>query len=155
MALQGLAGRSATIIEPFTIDESKNRVLIGHPCGCGAVSLAESVAKVHLRPYKPDEGLFVQFPIKSGPVTLANISGRPGSYRMLVATARSIEMSPDEWSKMGGIVAAIQFDESARSIMDRVIQEEGIDHHWVTVLGDLKQQLVQLCYLLDIRPVVL
>jgi L-arabinose isomerase len=93
--------------------------------------------------------------MKSGPVTLANISGRPGSYRMLVATARSVEMDPDEWSKIGGIVAGIQFDENVRSIMDRVIQEEGVDHHWVIVLGDHKQELIQLCDLLDIRPVVL
>lgn len=154
MILQRLSCRPAAIVEPFWIDESRNRVLIGHPCGSGAISLAESTAKVHLRPFKPEEGVFVQFPMKPGQVTLANISGRPGSYRMFIATGRSIELAPDEWSRIGGIAASIEFGESVKAVMDRVIQQEGIDHHWVTVFGDLKNELILLCELLEIRPVL-
>ena len=153
MIMQRLASTPAVIIEPFWVDESNNRLLIGHPCGSGAISLAESNEKVHLRPSKPEGGVFVQFPIKPGQVTLANISGRPGTYRMFIATARSIELTPDEWSRIGGIAASIKFEEDAKAVMDRVIQE-GIDHHWVTVLGDLRNELTLLCELLDIRPVL-
>jgi L-fucose isomerase-like protein len=154
MILQELGGRPAATIEPFTVDESENRILLGHPCGSGPVSLAESASKVHFRPFKPDEGVFVQFPIKSGVVTSVNISGRRGNYKMFIAVGNSSEMGPDEWSRIGGLAASIQFNENVRSVLYRVIQEQGIDHHWVTTFGNLQSELAELCSLLDIRAIL-
>ncbi len=152
--LQELGGTPAAIVEPFAIDESKNRILLGHPCGSTAIAFADSVSTVHFRPVKPDEGVFVQFPVKPGSVTIANISGRMGNYRMFIATARTVEVI-DEWSRRGGIVAGIQFNENARLLLSRLIQQEGIDHHWIIAFADLENELSELCNFLEVRPVLL
>ena len=116
MVLQELGGRPVTMVEPFSIDESKNRILLGHPCVATCMTFVESVSSIHFRPVKPDEGVFVQFPVKPGLVTIANVSGR-----------------------IGGILAGVQFNENARLLLNRLIQQEGIDHHSIVTFGDLKK----------------
>jgi L-fucose isomerase-like protein len=154
MILRELSGMPAAIIEPFAVDEEANRILVGHPCGAGPISLASSLSKVYLRPYKPDEGVFVQYPIRSGTTTSVNISGRIGNYKMLIAVANNTEMDPDEYARIGGLVARIQFEEKVSEVLYRMIQQEGVDQHWATVPGNFEGQLVELCELLDIRPII-
>lgn len=90
--------------------------------------------------------------MKTGRMTLACLSEDDCGYRMHIATG--VGKEPPQWVEMGVPLPSwpsVKFypDSSVRSILDHVQSQ-----HFAAVFGDYADELIDLCYLLDIRTVV-
>jgi L-fucose isomerase-like protein len=90
--------------------------------------------------------------MKQGRMTLACLSEDHDGYRMHIVTGEGKE--PPQWVEMGVPLPSwpsVKFypDGSVRSILDHVQSQ-----HFAAVFGDYVQELVDLCYLLGIKPVL-
>ena len=90
--------------------------------------------------------------MKTGRMTLASIAEDREGYRMHIVTGEGKE--PTQWVEMGVPLPAwpsIKFfpDGNVRSILDNVLSQ-----HFAVVYGDYVEELLNLCYLLDIKPVL-
>jgi L-fucose isomerase-like protein len=90
--------------------------------------------------------------MKKGRVTLACLSEDREGYRMHIVSGEAKERP--EWVEMGVPLPpwpSIKFypDSSVRSILDHVQSQ-----HFAMVYGDYVEELKNICYLLDIKPVL-
>jgi len=120
-------------------------------CGSGAFSLAEKMEDITLEPVRlANEGLCVLFPGRPGKVTLVNLVGRRGTYRMCVIKAEAIRTEmvfPGNPVKVRLPVSIDQFLE--------IVSKEGIGHHWMIGYGDVSRELIQLGQLLGIKVILI
>lgn len=85
-------------------------------------------------------------------MTLASLAEDREGYRMHIVTGEGKE--PPQWVEMGVPLPAwpsVKFfpDGNVRSILDNVLSQ-----HFAAVYGDYVEELLNLCYLLDIKPVL-
>jgi len=90
--------------------------------------------------------------MKQGRMTLACLSEDDEGYRMHIVTGEGKE--PPQWVEMGVPLPSwpsVKFfpDASVRNILDHVQSQ-----HFAAVFGDYVGELVDLCYLLDIKPIL-
>jgi L-fucose isomerase len=90
--------------------------------------------------------------MKTGRVTLACLTEDNEGYRMHIVTGEGKE--PPQWVEMGVPLPSwpsIKFfpDGNVRSILDHVLSQ-----HFALVYGNYVDELVNLCYLLDIKPIL-
>lgn len=90
--------------------------------------------------------------MKTGRVTLASLAEDDDGYRMHIVTGEGKE--PPRWVEMGVPLPSwpsIKFypDGSVRSILDHALSQ-----HFAMVYGSYVDELLDLCYLLDIKPVL-
>ncbi len=90
--------------------------------------------------------------LKLGRMTLACLAEDADGYRMHIVTGEG--KAPPQWVEMGVPLPpwpSVTFypDSSVRSILDSVLSQ-----HFAAVYGDYVDELVDLCYLLDIRPIL-
>ena len=90
--------------------------------------------------------------MKKGRMTLACLSEDRDGYRMHIVSGEGKERP--QWVEMGVPLPpwpSVKFypDSSVRSILDHVQSQ-----HFAAVYGDYVDELVDLCYLLDIKPVL-
>ena len=143
-----LTGKPAFHGELLGMFEKEDALLVAH-YGAGAPSLAESRGEISLEPDRSPSGrgVSVVFRVRKGPVTLASLTGRRDSYRMMIAAGESIE-APHVFH--GGIVANIKFHVNHRQVLDEAV---GMSHHWMVGLGDVSRELVEYCKMTGIQPV--
>ncbi len=90
--------------------------------------------------------------MKTGRMTLACLSEDDEGYRMHIVTGEG--RTPPQWVEMGVPLPSwpsVKFypDSSVRSILDHVQSQ-----HFAAVFGNYVDELVNLCYLLDIKPIL-
>ncbi len=90
--------------------------------------------------------------MKTGRMTLACLSEDGDGYRMHIVTG--VGKEPPQWVEMGVPLPSwpsVKFypDAGVRSILDHVQSQ-----HFGAVFGDYHKELIELCYLLDIKPVL-
>jgi L-fucose isomerase-like protein len=90
--------------------------------------------------------------LQTGRLTLACLSEDDEGYRLHIVTGEG--KRPPQWVEMGVPLPSwpsVKFhpDGSVRSILDHVQSQ-----HFAAVFGDYADELVNLCYLLDIKPIV-
>ncbi len=90
--------------------------------------------------------------LQTGRLTLACLSEDDEGYRMHIVTGEG--KRPPQWVEMGVPLPSwpsVKFypDGSVRSILDHVQSQ-----HFAAVFGDYADELLNLCYLLDIKPIV-
>jgi len=143
-----LTGRPAFHGELLGVLKEQDALLVGH-YGAGAPSLAPSKQEISLEPDRSPmgRGVSVVFQIRHGPVTIASLTGRRGSYRMMIAPGESIS-APEVFH--GGIVANVRFRTNHRQVID---QANGMSHHWMLGIGDVSEELVEYCEMSGIKPV--
>ncbi|MDI6870992.1 MAG: hypothetical protein QME79_06480 [Bacillota bacterium] len=144
----GAEGPTA-LAEVGRLDLEGNSLLLAHE-GSSAHSLAEDGSKVHILP-GGESGTVVGFPLRPLPVvTLVNLCGKAGSYRMFIARGSAERVSEEEWISAGSkFVARIRMEGDARAVFERML-EQGVDHHLLISEGDLTTRLSDLCDLLQI-----
>jgi len=143
-----LTGRPAFHGELLGVLKEQDALLVGH-YGAGAPSLAPSRREISLEPDRSPmgRGVSVVYQIRPGQVTIASLTGRRGSYRMMIAPGESIR-APQVFH--GGIVANVRFRTNYRQVLD---QANGMSHHWMLGLGDVSQELVEYCRISGIKSV--
>jgi L-fucose isomerase-like protein len=143
--LIGLSDQPVHNIDPLFLYDEDNSILGSH-CGCGSFELAESKEKIQFSNVRlANKGLCVLFPSKPGNVTLANLVGRKGTYRMGVIEAVAVK------TKMvfPGNPIRIKLPISIERYLER-IEESGLGHHWIIAYGSYSESLKYLASLINI-----
>ena len=120
-------------------------------CGAAPTKLASSWHDIHIRDNSQvGGGVEVEFPLKPGRVTLAKLT-RPigGKYSMLIATADAVEVTP----RMRGNLANIRLDVPIEKFIDAMVNQ-GVEHHIMVTYGDIKEELMMLCDMIDINQII-
>ena len=91
------------------------------------------------------QGACVLFAGRPGPVTLVNLVGRRGTYRMGVACGKAIPTG----MVFAGNPTKVVLEGGVQHYLD-VIAREGLGHHWMIGYGDVRKPLRDLCVLLGI-----
>jgi L-arabinose isomerase len=134
--------------ELLGILEKEDALLVAH-YGAGAPSLAASRGKIHLEPDRASgKGVSVVYQVRPGAVTVASLTGRRGTYRMLIAPGQSVRAKE---VFHGGIVANVRFRVNHREVLDKA---RGMSHHWMLGMGDVSRELAEFCEMTGIRAVV-
>ncbi len=140
LILTRLTGQPVHNTDPLGVDTDEGSIVYSH-CGSGSLSLAQSpddVEAAHVR--LMDQGLCLLFPGKPGPVTLVNLVGRQGTYRMGVAHGRAVPTD----MVFAGNPTKVVLEGGVQNHLD-VVAREGLGHHWMIAYGDVRAQLEEFC----------
>ncbi|MHB9134365.1 MAG: hypothetical protein ACYDBB_25110 [Armatimonadota bacterium] len=126
-------------------DPADNTIIFSH-CGSGALCLAGCKVDIVLNSCRlMDVGVTPHFPGRPGRVTLLNLVGRRGTYRMGVLTGEAV---PTEVVFPGNPVK-VRLDAPLAPVLAE-IAETGLGHHWMIGEGDVAGTISEFCRLLDI-----
>lgn len=118
----------------------------------------KNLSKIELRPsFRPGGGATVYFKAAPGPVTLARLSRRAGKYIMVIFTGEAIEPPPEAYQEFIAARGSHQLPTMfvhATLNFDELIAEFG-SNHISGVAGLCVDELVHVCRMLDIKPIVL
>ena len=123
-------------------------------CGAAPCSLCKPNAERVLNNSStvPTKGVINEFPLKPGRVTIARLGEtRDGSkFRMLIATGTAIDTD----MFVRGNPLKVKMDAGNKRVHD-VTFYEGFEHHYSLCYGDISQELLDFCRIMDIEPIVL
>jgi L-arabinose isomerase len=146
--LKLFTGRPAFHGELLGILEEEDALLVAH-YGAGAPSLAASREEIRFEPDRSSgRGVSVVYQVKPGPVTVASLTGRRGSYRMFIANGESIRARE---VFHGGVVASVRFRCPHNEVLRKA---RGMSHHWLLGIGDVSRELIEYCEMVRIKTVV-
>ena len=144
--MQNLSGMPTHHIDPLQLKEEEN-ALIGSHCGSGAVEIAEDPKEIKLTHVRlANKGVCIQFPSKTGEITMANLIGRKGTYRMAIITGKAIKTTME----FPGNPIKIQFPFELDRFLD-LVEIGGFGHHWVVAYGDISRELIRIAEMLNIK----
>ncbi len=148
LVLSWLARGPSFVADLVHLDPADGTGVLWH-CGLAPVSMADPestpMATIHTNRRKP---LLHEFPLKPGRVTLARISQSRNRHRLVVGGGEMVRR-PLAFSGTAGVV---HFDRLVEDVMTTVL-DEGLEHHYAVVYGDVRTELRALAALLDL-PVV-
>jgi L-fucose isomerase-like protein len=145
LILACLTGQPVHNTDGLGVDMDEGSIVFSH-CGNGSMSLAESPGSIEVAHVRlMHKGACVLFPAKTGPVTLVNLVGRRGTYRMGIAIGQAV---PTDMVFAGNPVKVV-FERGAQHYLD-VVAAEGLGHHWIIGYGDVRNVLYDLCNFLKI-----
>jgi L-fucose isomerase-like protein len=149
LMLQWISGDTVAFLEHY--EHHPEWILLGVD---GYIPAQMVVGRPQVKPISTVllDGLVFCSRMKTGRMTLACLSEDDFGYRMHIATGEGKE--PPQWVEMGVPLPSwpsVRFypDSSVRRILDHVQSQ-----HFAAVFGDYADELADLCYLLDIEPVV-
>jgi len=128
-------------------DYDTNEATLWH-CGAAPFSLVAPGEKVLLGEEFGIGGLNVEFPLKSGEVTIARLGYLDGKYRMLVTTGEALKIGPI----VRGTVAQVKCDADLKRLVDELIYG-GWEHHVTMIYSNVAAELETLCRVLEIECV--
>ncbi len=150
LMLHELTGSPVHNTDLLSVYEENHSSVYSH-CGSGAFSLAEKKEDIALEPVRlANEGLCVLFPGRPGKVTLVNLVGRKGTYRMSIVKGEAVRTELVFPGNPVKVVLPVSVDEFLETVA-----REGIGHHWMVGYGDVSSELVQLGQLLGIKTVLI
>lgn len=138
----------------ISFDYAKNTAVFWH-CGAAPSALCRKFEDTRLRQhFRVDggdkKGLVNEFPLKPGPVTLAQLDEDGDGYRMLIAKGTALDTEPF----VRGNPLDVRFDGSVEKLVS-TIMDGGFKHHYSLVHADIGAELIELCRWLNITPVTI
>ena len=147
--LGDLSPTPAMLGELAHIGSEDGAFYIGHAGSC-ALSLAASLDEVTIAG-EGETGCFVQFPIrKMDKATLVNVWDATDSYRLFAGQVECKGMTLEEWGRMGGVSLAKLEAAWAGDNLLSLLADAGMEHHFVLVEGDLREDLCDLAEFLGL-----
>jgi L-fucose isomerase-like protein len=138
--LMQLTGQPVHNTDGLGVDLQEGSIVFSH-CGNGSTALAESTDTVEIANVRlMHKGVCVLFPAKPGPVTLANLVGRRGTYRMGVAFGEAIHTD----MVFAGNPTKVILDGGVEHYLDAVARH-ALGHHWMIGYGDVRKELQAFC----------
>jgi L-arabinose isomerase len=135
-AMQVMSGRPIHNTDLLFADAKENTCTFSH-CGNSAISLAERKEDIRLEHVRlMDQGVVSLYPGAPGRVTLANLCGRKGSYRLACYTGEAV---PTEMV-FPGIPVKVRLDVPVEAFL-RDTALFGAGHHWMIACGDISAAL--------------
>ncbi len=148
LILGWLAGSASFVADLVQLEGETNSGVLWH-CGLAPFEMADPdstpTATVHSNRQKP---LLSEFPLKPGRVTLARVSQSRGQHRIVVGGAEMLR-NPLAFSGTAGVV---RFDRPVAAVMSAIL-DEGLEHHFGIVYGDVQDELRALASLLELPTV--
>jgi L-fucose isomerase-like protein len=145
MILQYLTGRP--IYYGDTLDVRKGNSIYLSSCGTCPLSLAADPSKQGIGRHKYFfKGLRVGITIPPGRVTVTRLEGRKGTYRMHIATGHAVET---ELRQRYFPAAEVKLDGRVEDFMQHVLSQ-----HYALAQADIKEELVDLCKILNVEAIV-
>ena len=163
--LKDISGGSATLFADVSHMDTDKKILYLPNCGgmcswfAGRSDNAEdNLRHIELRPsVRPGGGAITYFTAAPGPITLARLYRVAGTYRMAIIPGNALELGDEDraaFIKARGKnqlpTAFVKVDAN----LERFVDEFG-SNHISGVAGDWVRELVALCDLLDIEPVLM
>jgi L-fucose isomerase-like protein len=147
-----LTGRPIFNTDLISADEEDNSMVFSH-CGCGPFSFANRPSEIVLDTHKEIKtGLAVFYPGRPlGRMTVVNLVGRKGTYRMCVATGEAVQT---EMVYQGNPMRVRFSGTNVKQVLNVMIQE-GFGHHWMLVEGEVSAELEEFCRLKRIKCVTI
>jgi len=143
--LMKLSGAPVHNIDPLFLYDEDNSILGCH-CGCGSLNLAASKRDIELANVRlANKGLCVLFSSKKGKVTMANLVGKKGTYRMGVLEGEAINTE----MVFPGNPIRVKLPVSIDDYLD-IVEECGLGHHWIVAYGSYGSILRRFASLLGI-----
>jgi L-arabinose isomerase len=108
--------------------------------------LAESKLDVEIKNVRlAKSGCCITFPSKPGIVTMANLLGRKGTYRMAIIVGEALSTT----MVFPGNPIKIELPFPIDLFLD-LVETGGFGHHWVVAYGDISEELEKLGELMDL-----
>ncbi|MBD3350889.1 MAG: hypothetical protein GF364_05325 [Candidatus Lokiarchaeota archaeon] len=143
--MQNLSKSPVNHIDPLYLYDEDDSI-VGSHCGCTSVFLADDLDAVEISHVRlADKGVCMMYSCKPGAVTMANLIGRKGTYRMAVITGNAIRTE----RAFPGTPVRVQLPFSNQAFLD-LVEIGGFGHHWVVAYGDISTELLKLGDLLEI-----
>jgi len=144
-----LTGEPIFFADVVAIDEGENTSLFWH-CGAAPLSLADKSADKKLCFHQNlQAGITVEFPLKPGVVTLSRLDTLNSTYRMFIAKGKALKTP----MLIRGNLSNVKFESNIKEILGTLISK-GFPHHYAMVYKDIKDELIEMCQLLHIEPVI-
>jgi len=148
LVMQWLAGSASFVTDLVHLDRESNTGVFWH-CGLAPFEMADPDvvprATIHSNRKLP---LLSEFPLKPGRITLARFSRSRGTHRLVIGGGDMIA-APLAFSGTAGVV---RFDRSVDEVLSTVLNE-GLEHHYGIVYGDVREELAALASLLSMPTV--
>lgn len=142
LVLYWLSGEPVHNTDLLAHRESDNTILLSH-CGSGSFEIADERGSIHLAPVRlAHKGLCVLFPARPGPVTLLNLVGREGTYRMTAFAGEAVKTGMDFAGNPLRVVCPVDV-----TYLTYRVAEIGAGHHWMVCYGDVMAELEHLAEL--------
>jgi L-fucose isomerase-like protein len=143
-----LTGEPIHNTDLLAVHEEDSSAVFSH-CGSGGFSLAEHTSDISLEPVRlANKGVCVLFPGRPGEVTLVNLVGRKGTYRMCIVGGEAVKTE----MVFPGNPVRVRLPVNTEEFL-KIISREGFGHHWMIGYGDLREELVEFCGLTGLRCV--
>jgi len=143
--LSWLTGQPVHNTDLLAENESENTAVFSH-CGSSAFCLAETRKSIRLESCRlANVGVTGQFPGRAGRVTLVNLVGRGGNYRLGATTGEAVVADVG----FPGNPVTVRLDVPIRAFINGV-PELGLGHHWMIGEGDVLEAVKDLARLVDI-----
>lgn len=143
--LMKLSGSPVHNIDLLYLYEDDNSI-IGSHCGSGSFELAASYQEIEFANVRlANRGLCVLFPSKPGKITMANLVGRRGTYRMGVIEGNAIQTE----MVFPGNPIRVKLPITISRYLE-IIEKFGLGHHWIIAYGNHLKSLECLASLLKI-----
>ncbi len=147
-----LAGTSPWFADLIHIDPKTRNLYLWH-CGAASGSLCSpsTTPKINKQYRGDDRGNTLEFPLKSGTVTIGRLVVTPDNkYQLVFFRGEAVEPSYSLRGNWSEIIPEID----AYSLLDRLF-ELGTAHHYAVIYGDVTKRLKYLAKLLGIESIVI
>lgn len=145
LILQWLSETQAFGSDFVSIDEQRDTGILWH-CGLAPISMSDpkvgARGTIHSNRRLP---LIMEFPLKTGEVTIARISQARGALRLVAGRGKMVS-APAAFS---GTTGALKFERSIRVILDTIMRE-GLEHHISITYGNVLPSLLALARILNL-----
>jgi L-arabinose isomerase len=147
-------GGAVALGEVGSFNNEEQTLSIAHE-GSTSLSLASDVEKVIISP-SGDNGAFVGVPVKTmDSVTVCNLTGINGKYKMLISSAATVEPSHSEWVEGGSKLLAKLHVTLAPSEYVHEMITKGFDHHLLIKEGNYTNVMKNVCCLFGVEIVLI
>lgn len=152
MQLGEMLGGDKTFFADLVIFDEKDDTGIFWHCGAAPACLAKPGAQPCIRKHPVidgggKKGVAVEFPLKSGHVTICRIGeNREGNLRLMTFSAEAI----DTEQCIRSTPLKVKFERPARELINDIVYN-GFEHHYVVCYGDIKAQLKEFARLTGLQ----
>jgi len=151
LILHLLSGKPVLNGDIIGVFEKDNSMVFSH-CGAGPLSLAEDKSSIILDINREvNSGVSVFYTGKPGDVTIVNLVGRKGTYRMCILSGKAVKTE----LLYPGNPTKVRFSEMRVREIIETIAYKGFGHHWNLVHDNLIKELTEYCSLVGIDYVLL
>ena len=145
--LNYLTNQPVWLANPASVDYERNAITLAH-CTV-ATSLISDPKKTVLRShFESGRGISIQGPLKKGKVTLIRLGG-PRLGKMMILSGEIVDTDMN-YGYMCRTQVEVKLNGSVVNFLDK-----SIGNHLAMVSGDVVERLVEVCELLQIRPVMI